>query len=401
VRGWLGPISVLVVSVVVAAGCGGDDNEGPAASPTTNTAAAGTAAIAAKVAAVSHVAGCEHGWTDPDDLAVDRQVARCEKGAPAPQPLPERTTVTLSSAYRLESTSPFLLADSLGELDKENIDLEFVNLPFADAVPQLAQGTLDAAFGGFELALFNGVHQGLPIRTVLGAYFPMGAGDRTQPQTGLWCRRDAFTTPDQPRDAELQSMVWATSIGKGSPAVYYSAAQIRKAVPDFDIATVDIQRIPAADTITALRNAAVDCGVLLDPTWLELVDDPDYYLAAVFATTEPIGGIVYGKTLLEDRPDVGVAFARAIIRTINTYYAGDYHADPAVMAEIARVTNQPDPAALTAVPSLVMDWEIRRDTATRIQAIFIEIGVITDFTTPIPEDRVVDRSFTDRAVGRA
>jgi NitT/TauT family transport system substrate-binding protein len=382
---------ILASTALVAAACSGDDDGGSAASAT-------VAAVAAKGAADPAVAGCEHGWTDPDDLAVDRAVARCEPGAPAPQPLPERTTVRFASSFRLEITAPILLADSMGELAKENIDLEWINLPFSDAMPQLAHGTIDAAFGGFEAALFNGIHQGLLVRTVLGAYFPKGAGDRTQAQTGLWCRRDAFADPAHPTDAELPSLVWATSIGKGSPSVYYIATQIRRSVPDFDIAAVDIERIPAADTVMALRNGAIDCGVLLDPTWLQVSEDPDYWLAAVFAATEPVGGIVFGPSLLQERPEVGAAFARAIIRTINTYFDGDYHRVPAVVAEIARVTNQPT-ETITRLPSLVMDWELRRDTSTRMQQVFIDIGVITDYATPIPEDQITDRSFADRAVG--
>jgi NitT/TauT family transport system substrate-binding protein len=364
---------------------------------TATTSAEGTATTAA---ASGLVAGCAKGWTDPAIISVDRAVARCDKGAPAPQPLAQMTTVKLSSAFRLEFMSPILLADSLGEFAKENIKLEFVNLSFADAAPQLAQGTLDAAVGGFEIALFSAANQNLPVKAVMGNYYPPDAGDYTKPQTGLWCRRDRFTTPDKPADAELQTKSWASSVGKGSSAIYYSAAEIQKRLPSFDITKVDIQRIPSADTVTALQNGAIDCGVLLDPTWTVVADNPDYFQAATQTPGEPLGMIAYGKSLLQDKPDVGVAFARAIIRTINTYYSGDYHNDPAVIAEIAKQTNQPDTAALTKVPSLVMDWEIRKDTTTRIQDLFIKLGVITDFSTPIAEDKVVDRSFYERAVGK-
>ena len=66
--------------------------------------------------------------------------------------------------------------------------------------------------------------------------------------------------------------------------------------------------------------------------------------------------------------------------------------------EIAKVTNQPT-ANLTRTPSLVMDWELRKDTATRIQELFIELGVITEFKKPVPESKIVDRDFYLKAVG--
>ena len=58
--------------------------------------------------------------------------------------------------------SPILLARNLGEFEKENIEIEMVNVKYADAVPQLAQGTIDAAVGGIEIALFNAGNQDLP-----------------------------------------------------------------------------------------------------------------------------------------------------------------------------------------------------------------------------------------------
>jgi NitT/TauT family transport system substrate-binding protein len=418
-RKWLAA-SLVAVCALVATACGDDDDDTTAATSAstaattaggtettasagaTTTASSGTATTAATptTAASTLAAGCAKGWTDPADLSLTRSVARCDKNAPAAQPLAQETTVKLSSAFRTEFVAPILLADSLGEFKKENIKLEFISLPFSDAAPQLAQGTIDAAVGGLEIALFNAGNQGLPVKAVLGNYYPPFAGDYTKPQTGLWCRRDRFTTPDKPADAELATKKWASSVGKGSSAIYYSAAEIQKRHPSFDVTKVDVQRIPAADILTALQNGAIDCGVLIDPYWLPIATDPAYFQAATQTPGEPLGAIYYGKSLLQDKPEVGVAFARAIIRTINTYLAGDYHNDPTVLAEIAKQTNQPDATKLQAYPSLVMDWEIRKDTTTRIQDLFIKLGVITDYTTPVAEEKIVDRSFYERAVGK-
>lgn len=344
------------------------------------------------------VSGCEKGVTDPANLSASRDVARCTTGNPAPKPLATMTTVKMASAFKLEFNSPVLLADSLGEFAKENIKLELVNLSFADAAPQLASGQLDAAIGGIEVALFNAGNNNLPVKAVMGNYYPPDAGDATIPQTGLWCRRDAFSTPQKPKLKEAEKLKWASSVGKGSVAVYYSVEQIRKTVPKFSVKNTEIAQVPSADMVTAMKNKAVDCGVLLDPIWLQVANDPAYFLAATQTPGEPLGMVAFGKTLLQDHPEVGVAFNRAVIRTINTYFAGDYHQNPAVLAEIAKVTNQPT-ANLTRTPSLVMDWELRKDTATRIQELFIELGVITEFKKPVPESKIVDRDFYLKAVG--
>ena len=427
---------VIAGTFLVAAACGGDDsgsNDTTAAPATTAASAATTAASTATTAAstettagstettakstattaggtattagggsgkfVATAEGCtEHGVTDPSDMSVGREPARCEAGYPAPQPLAERAHLKVSSAFSLEFMSPILLAQSLGEFEKENIEIEMVNVSYADAVPQLAQGTIDASVGGLEIALFNAGNQGLPVKAVLGNYYPPNAGDYTQPQTGLWCRTDSFSDPSNPDPAEVQDMVWASSVGKGSISIWYSATELKNRVPDFDITNTEVQQIPSADTVTALQNGAIDCGILLDPLWLQVADDPAYVLMATQTPGEPLGQISFGKNLLEDHPEVGEAFVRAYLRTINTYYDGDYHSDPDVMNEIAKQTGVTI-ERMTQVPSLVFDWEFRDRTTTAVQQFFIDGGVITQFTEPVPEDQLIDRSFVLQAVG--
>ncbi len=182
--------------------------------------------------------------------------------------------------------------------------------------------------------------------------------------------------------------------------MYASVAEIQKKVPDLSIKNVVVEQVPSVDTVTALKNKAVDCGILLDPLWTQIATDPGFFLAATSSPGEPLGLYAYGKSFLVDNREAGVAFARAVIRTMNTYFNGDFHKDTVVMNEIAKTTGQ-SMASLTAVDSPVMDWEIRKDTTTRMQKLFIDLGVITEFKTPVAEDKIVDRSFYLQAVGRA
>jgi NitT/TauT family transport system substrate-binding protein len=393
-RRWAKLGAVLVTAALVAAACGDDD--GGTTTPVTTAAPGG----ATTTAPAGMVAGCQNGYTDPADMSVGRKVARCDKGAPAPKPLAQRTKVKVASAFRLEFNSPLLLALSLGEFEKENLDVEIINLRFSDAAPQLANGSIDVAVGGFEVALYNAGNANLPVKATLGNYYPPKAGDYTVAQTGLWCRRDAFTTPQNPNLKEIEKLKWASSVGKGSSGIYYSAAEIRKKVPTLDISKTEIMVVPSVDTVTALKNKAIDCGVMLDPLWTQVANDPAFFQAATQTPGEPLGLYAYGKSFLQDNREAGVAFARAFIRTVNTYFSGDYHKDAQVMAEISKQINQPV-ENLTKLDPLVMDWEIRKDTTTRVQQLFIDLGVITDYKTPVPEDKLVDRSFYMQAVGKA
>jgi NitT/TauT family transport system substrate-binding protein len=150
--------------------------------------------------------------------------------------------------------------------------------------------------------------------------------------------------------------------------------------------------------VAALKNKAIDCAVLLDPYWIQVKDDPAFFQAATQTPGEPLGMYAMGKSLLVDHPEVGQAFVRAVLRTIDTYFNGDYHGNPTVMAEIGKATGQ-DVSKLTTLPSLTMDWEIRAGTTDRLQQLFIDLGVITDYKTPVAESKVVDRSFYLKVVG--
>jgi NitT/TauT family transport system substrate-binding protein len=427
---------VIAGSLLLAAACGGDDGDSDdtTAAPATTEATTETTAESTDTTAestdttaestdttaestettaastetttggsggelVATTPGCEeHGVTEQALISPEREPARCDPGTPAPQPLAERATLKVSSAFSLEFMSPILLAQSLGEFEKENIEIEMVNVSYADAVPQLAQGTIDASVGGIEIALFNAGNQDLPVRVVLGNYYPPDAGDYDVPQTGLWCRRDAFSDPQNPDPLETMDMTWASSVGKGSISIYYSSTEIAQRAPGFDITDVEVQQIPSADTVTALQNGAIQCGILLDPLWLQVSQDPNYVMMATQTPGEPLGQISFGKNLLEDRPEVGDAFVRAYLRTINTYYNGDYHSNAEVMNEIAAQTGV-TVERMTQVPSLTFDWEVREGTTDRAQEFFIKVGVITQFTEPVAEEKLVDRSFYLRAVG--
>jgi NitT/TauT family transport system substrate-binding protein len=112
---------------------------------------------------------------------------------------------------------------------------------------------------------------------------------------------------------------------------------------------------------------------------------------------EPLGGLLYGPSMLRDDTEAGTAFVRAYLRTINTYFAEDYKEDADFVAEVAEILEVPV-EQLSSVPSLVMDWEIREGTVERLQQVYIDAEIQTS-EEPLAEDDAVDRSFYEAAVG--
>ena len=154
-------------------------------------------------------------------------------------------------------------------------------------------------------------------------------------------------------------------IGKGSVIAYPMDTSLKKHGGGLD--KISFQQLGSADVLTALQNGGVDSAWLLDPVWRKVDGDKRYAFLGGQPVGEPLGGLLFGPTLLTEDPDAGVAFLRAYIRTVNTYFAGDYKSDPAFVTELAKLMKI-DEATLRSTPSMRMDWEIRTGTTDRLQA---------------------------------
>ena len=370
-----------------------DDTTDSTTDASTDTSTGDTGGAAADV-----VEGCGAESATPiDDISAERKPARCDSGAPAPQPLADKYTVRFSTAFKAEFVAPILLGISEGEFAKENIDVDVQELGFSDAVPLMASGDIDIAVGGTEAALFNAINSGIDVKWALANFSPPSAGDASIPQTGLWVRRDAFSDPDKPDLAELKGKTLASAVGNGSSIAYPIEAALEDA--GLTLNDVTVQQIPSTDMVQALENNAVQAAWLLDPYWITASQNPDFVLVATQPPAEPIGGLYFGPEFLKDHRDAALAFVRAYIRTVNTYLSGDYQTNADVMDALSKATDTPV-ENLDATPALTFDWEIRGGTTDRMQAVFIKLGSV-GYSDPIPEDQVVDRSLYLEAVGQA
>lgn len=341
---------------------------------------------------ITAVAGCgPESYTDPELL--DHEVARCEPNTPAPEKLAERTSITVSAAtLSSEHMAPLLLAKSLGEFEKENLDVEFKVLSASDAWPLLGRGELDVVWGGTEAAMFNAIASDFHIRQVSGNFIPVETS-----KAGLWSSTNGKVDPDDPKISALKGGTVASIAGPGGVINYPLSEALKK--EGLSINDIKIQTLPAADVLTSLRNGSVDGAWVLDPLWQELEQEPKTAHLAGQPKGEVLGGAFMGPNLLAENKDAGVAFLRALIRTINTHFTGDYHQDAELMAEVRRETEL-KAEQLAKSPALLFDWEIRAGTATRIQEVFLTTRAVS-YTEPMPEDQVVDRSLYQEVVGRS
>ncbi|MGP4050156.1 ABC transporter substrate-binding protein [Streptomyces sp. 2A115] len=370
--------AVLVAgALLVSAGCASQDS--------------GTAADAGKPRTIRAVSGCGTGsWTDPADLSADREPARCATGAPAPRPLAKTRKLTIATGtLSAEYVAPLQVAADKGEFKKEGLDVTLKVLPTPDALPLLAKGDIDAQWAAPEAAVMNGVNGGFDIKWVAGNFSP-----DPKSKSGLWVRlKDGESASHVP----MAGRKMGTMIGKGSVIAYPMNKALKKHGGGLD--EIQFQQLGSADVLTALQNGGVDSAWLLDPVWRKVDGDGRYAFLGGQPVAEPLGGMLFGPTLLKEDVDAGVALLRAYVRTINTYFSGasgDYKKDPAFVATLAKLLKT-DRSVLESTPSLRMDWEIRSGTTDRLQSAYRAAGVSEG--DPLPESRLVDRSLYAEAVG--
>ncbi|HEY8524805.1 MAG TPA: hypothetical protein VIL48_07585 [Acidimicrobiales bacterium] len=333
--------------------------------------------------------------TNPADLRADRDVARCGPGAPEPAPLPARTTVRVAVPPAPgEELAPVLLADRLGEFEAENLEVEIVEEPPGEAMADLAAGRLDAVAGPLGGAYLDAVHDGTGARAVLGGALTRAPYRLDTDQTGLWLRRSAVENPDNL--SRLESQPVGVPGGAAGAALYPVSRAIEERSGETSI--VNLTDVAGDEAAERLRAGELAAAWLDGASWLAVADDADFQLLGTLPATESIDGTVFAQRLTSG-PDraVGVAFVRAVIRTINTYLTGDYQSDDEVVAALAEATGT-DAEAVTATPALLFDWELRDGTVERIEEVLLRTGGV-GYEEPQPPDRFVDRSLARDAVG--
>ncbi|WP_128434536.1 ABC transporter substrate-binding protein [Streptomyces cyaneus] len=339
---------------------------------------------------VRPVEGCgAKAWTDPKDLSPNRTPARCLPGAPPPQPLSEPRELTIATGtLSAEYVAPLQVALDKGEFKKEGLDVELKVLPTPDALPLLAKGDIDALWAAPEAAVMNGVKGGFDIKWVAGNFSP-----DPKSKSGLWVRLKEGESASR---VAMAGRKLGTMIGKGSVIAY----PMEKALEQHGggLAEIRYQQLGSADVLTALQNGGVDSAWLLDPVWRKVAGQQGYAFLGGQPQGEPLGGMLYGRTLLQDDVDAGVALLRAYIRTVNTYFASDYKQDASFVTYLAKLLNSEE-SILKSTPPLRMDWEIRSGTTNRLQSAYESQGVAEG--SPLPESRTVNRSLYGEAVGHA
>ncbi|MEV6349199.1 hypothetical protein [Actinoplanes sp. NPDC051851] len=347
---------------------------------------------------VATLTGCA-GNRDAGTAAADaNQMATLPSGAaltaganlPAAKPLATKTTLKVGIPSKLEVEIPALLADAEGEFAKENLSVTFVHDTVPNLLTLLGQDRIDLAYAGAQALVFNSLRRGVPIRWVSG----VSAGS---PDAGIYMAN---------RYGPLASWNPATLKGKNigvnpgglaAPSEYSLYAALTTA----NLKPTDVTMTTFADPASmaqALVKGTID-GATLGPPYTATVK-PDAFLAQGATSGLQIAGYFATTRLLGTNRDAGVAFFRALERTVNTHLTGNYHADAAVMAKIAQLLGTTT-ASLGASPAVVFDFGVPAASLPRLQDMYRSVPGTLQYEDTVEASELIDLSLVvDAAQGR-
>lgn len=294
-----------------------------------------------------------------------------------PRPLEESTVLKVSSAGNFEFLSALYLADELGEFEKENIVIEYVTLPSVDAIPALALGQVDVSAIGVAATLFNNIAEGADVKLVFSGPQPLA-------YDGLWLRSDfdPVKSPSKMRIGNSQGAAWLGIV----PVAKYLKEQ------NLLLAEVEFQQLPIGDLATALDLGAVDAAWLNSPAHVPFVESGTAQLVASYEGDVSGTAFAFGPRLLGQEPEVGQAFIRALMRTILEQLGPGYKDNPntvQLLAERLGISQE----QLTSLPELIFGTTYNSELAVEAQLLWLELGGILSYESPLLEDSFVDNRF--------
>ena len=338
----------------------------------------------------------EPATTEPDTTdTTDTSTSEVPADDPlAPRPLAERASLRVGLAAKVEVFAPILLADALGEFEKENIEVEIFNTLPSDVLVLLSQGQADVSVFAVDAGIFNAVNNGVDITWVSEILdVPADSNEGFLVSTEL-------LGDDDPADFDFSKLDGATiavpRAGLASGQTYDLITALAKGGLTID----DVELLPLAnaDQVTALGTGAAQAiNAEVDPFATSIIESGDGVLVQPLLDDIATGGYFMRSGLVDDQPEVAEAFMRALIRTSEQHLQPGYHDDPETVAALAEAIGAPA-ENIADSPEKLFHWPIPEGSFETLQDMFMDLGML-DYTEPIDPSTVVDTSLVDGLVG--
>jgi NitT/TauT family transport system substrate-binding protein len=283
----------------------------------------------------------------------------------------------------------FYIAADEGYFEEQNLEVEFVKLARnLEAIPALARGDVDVGSGQLTITILNAIASGARIRLVGGNGHLASDGCTFNAVVARRALVEAgkLNGPEQLRGLHVELDVLL-------PAAYFVDRLLQPA--NLTIDDLDIVNLPMPSNIDALIGGSIDVTVASEPYLTRLVQSGE---AVVWRPTQQIvpdfqqSSVIYGPSLLDERPEVGQRFMVALRKAVLQYNLGKTRRNIDILA---RGTGLPVEGLRD------MCWpQSRRDGHVNTEGLmtFQEWAKSrTLIDRVVPQDELVDRRFVDHA----
>jgi len=269
-------------------------------------------------------------------------VAGCGATPGAP-PLPtnviaptEQPRIPLKVAtYRYVSDAPVYIAQEEGYFAEQGLDVELVDFGSSsnEIIPALVAGQLDAAAVGISTSIFNAIYQGNNLKYVADKGFL----DPESCVVNAWVAGKQFLESGaraNPAMIKGKRVVFAP----GGPNEYSMDLLLaQNGLTPADIEPTSILQSPAR--VEALRNGSVAVSALAEPWITHAVTSGAGEVWVPFSALMPnftFGTIVFGATILEDKPEAGTRFMIAYLRGVQQFNQGKTDRNVEIIADFTK-----------------------------------------------------------------
>lgn len=314
-----------------------------------------------------------------------------------PRPLKER--VTLKSAVGapgIETFATLLLAQELGEFEKENITLETSVIPNNEITVLLAQDQLQIAPQGYGAGLLNVIAGGSGIKGI----FPLSR-IQSSSNTGVFVRKGLAKPNGTVDPCVLKDKVvsFGAASGYSSISTWYLNDWFQTCKQKFTIKDVTLNTLAGATLAAGLQAGSVDVGYISDPVATQVAES-DYAVLALKQPAISLGAYFVSPKVAGDTK-LSTAIARALLRTTRKFQQGDYHENPKVLTALSKVLGLPE-ETIAAAPPMVTDpngsFDSAADPLAGLQETWMDVGGILTYSKPIAPKQVVTDKFVQRAL---
>lgn len=312
---------------------------------------------------------------------------------PAPKPLGQRASLKVGIPSKLELEAPALLAQDYGEFAKENLDATFITDTVPNLLTLLGQNKIDLVYAGAQALVFNALRHGVPIRWVSGVA-------SAAPDSGVYMSTEYGTKAADFDPAGLKGKnIGVNPGGLAAPSEYGLYDLITKG----GLKPADVRMTPFSDIaamVQALNNGSLDGATVGPPFTASIKPGVAFQAEGGYPDSMQIAGYFSTTDLLGAHRDAGVAFFRAVERTVNTHLSGDYHQDTEVMTKMAQQLGT-TVETLRIAPSVPFDFNVPAQSVASLQKMYQSVPGTLQVDSPVQPGELIDLSLViDAAQGK-